>query len=515
MLTATTTPTEGGGLHAVARIALAGLLAGAAFAAQAQRADLRPAVQVKSITTSNVSFTTADLAKADSLLIVTPRLDAVLTHPDYRLSANLAADLVTYVGRSRADRVLPQARVDLNAKLVDRWLYLDTNLAAGSTSFNPFGVLEVDSATVFNRAKFYQERISPYLDHLLAPGERVQLRTDHSWTQNTGGTATVGAIRSYLESQVARYDLRPTPLGLSADAVRSTSTYGATANSDVTFETVRVSPTYAVNPTLDVFASVGRDVGQYASTRRSEALVGGGLRWAPSPRDLLDGRIEQRFFGTGWAINATHRSPFMVVNANLVRQATTYSARIAALPAGGDVAQLLDALLTTRIPNPADRATAVQQMIAQQGLPTTLAAATDLFSPTAQLQQAASVSMALMGARHTVTLRLFYDRAEDLLGNDPPPLLSGNLRQYGLSLSANRRLQSDLTADLGYTQLHVAGFGPNLGQLTTNRSYRLGATQQLSLRTSVSATLRRLLVDSSSVANANQSALTLGLLHRF
>jgi hypothetical protein len=40
-------------------------------------------------------------------------------------------------------------------------------------------------------------------------------------------------------------------------------------------------------------------------------------------------------------------------------------------------------------------------------------------------------------------------------------------------------------------------------------------THQLSLRTSVSAALRRLLVSSSSVADANQSALTLGLLHRF
>lgn len=509
---ATTTATERRGWRTVA---WAALLATVACGAQAQKADLKPAVQIKSITTSNVAFTTADLAQSDTVLIGTPRLDAVLTHPDYRLNANLSADLVTYVGHSRADRVLPQARADLNARLVDRWFYLDSSLSAGSTAFNPFGVLDVDSATVFNRAKLYQERISPYLDHQLAPDERVQARTDHTWTQNTSGTANSGAIHSALNAQVLRYDLRPTPLGLSADAVRTASSYGGSATGDVTFETARVSPTYALTPTLEVFASAGRDLARYGSTRRSETLTGGGLHWTPSARDVLDARVEQRFFGTGWAVNATHRSPFMVLNANLVRQATTYSARIAALPAGADVATLLDALLTTRIPNPVDRATAVQQLIAQQGLPTTLASATDLFSPTAQLQRAANVSMALLGVRHTVTMRLFYDRAEDLLGNDPPPLLSGNLRQYGFTVNGNRRLQPDLAADLGYTRSRVVGFGPNDGLSTTNRSVRFGLTHQLSLRTSVSAALRRLLVDSSAVADANQTALSFGLLHRF
>jgi len=197
------------------------------------------------------------------------------------------------------------------------------------------------------------------------------------------------------------------------------------------------------------------------------------------------------------------------------RRSTTYAAQVAALPAGGDVAQLLDSLLSTRITNPVERATAVQQLIAQRGLPATLASALDLFSPSAQLLNSASLSAALLGVRHTITLRGFYDRTEDLIGVNPPPLFSSNARQYGASLGMTRRLQPDATADFSLTRSRVVGFGTNAGVVTNNLSVRFGASRQLSLRTTVSAALRRQWVDSTAVTNANQTALSFGLLHRF
>jgi uncharacterized protein (PEP-CTERM system associated) len=499
----------------IGRLALGALLVCAAHDVFAQSFALRPAFQVKSVTTSNVSFSTAELAESDSLLILTPRLDFVAQNPSYRLNAALSADAVSYLGRSRVDRVLPRAQADISAQLVERWLFVDGALSAVTTASDPFGVIEEESATVFNRANVYRERISPYIDRELSPSERVQLRSDHSWTQSGSANGASSASDTALQSQLVSYALQPQPLGLRVEYRRQASSFSNLQNSDVVFDTARVSALYQLAPQLVLTAVGGRDHGQYGTNDQVETLVGTGLRWTPTERTSFDALVEKRFFGTGWTVNLSHRTPFAIVNASLVQQATTYAAQVAALPAGGDVAQLLDSILSTRIVNPAERSLAVQQLITQRGLPATLAGAQSLFSSTAQLQKAANVSVALLGIRHTVTLRGFYTLTQDLLGVDLPPLVSSNTRQYGTSLTLSRRLQPDTTADTSFSRTRVVGFGSNAGVLTNNTSIRFGASRLLSPRTTLSAALRRQRVTSTSISDASQTSLTFGLLHRF
>jgi uncharacterized protein (PEP-CTERM system associated) len=272
---------------------------------------------------------------------------------------------------------------------------------------------------------------------------------------------------------------------------------------------------YEVMPQLVLTLTIGRDRGRYSGIDQNEALKGVGLRWEPTQHTSIDATVEKRFFGTGWTANMAHQTPFMVVSADLVRQVTTYAAQVAALPAGGNVAQLLDSLLSPRIANPVERATAVQQLISQRGLPTTLTSALDLFSPSPQLLNSVNLSAVLLGTRHTITLRGFYDRTEDLIGVNPPPLFSSNARQYGTSLTMSRRLQPETNADFSFMRSRVVGFGTNLGSVTNNLSVRLGVNRQLSLRTTVSPALQRQWVDSTVIVNASQTALSFGLLHRF
>jgi uncharacterized protein (PEP-CTERM system associated) len=499
----------------IGRAVLCVVLLNAVHAASAQSVVVQPAVQIRSVTTNNVSFAEADAARSDSLLVVTPRLDVLTVNPGYRLNASLSADAVTYLGRSQADRLLPRAQADLTAQLVERWLFVDGTLSADTTAGNPFGVLEDESSTLFNRTTVYRQRISPYVERELSPRERLQLRTDHSWFQNRNAGGTDTRIDTYLQSQRASYELRPQPLGLRTEYTRDSSDYSSLSENSVLFETARLSAMYEAAPQLVLTLTAGRDHARYSGIEQRETLRGFGLRWTPSERTSFDALIEKRFFGTGWAINLAHRTPFLVVNADAQRRSTTYAAQVAALPAGGDVAQLLDSLLSTRITNPVERATAVQQLIAQRGLPATLASALDLFSPSAQVLNSASLSAALLGVRHTITLRGFHDRTADLIGANPPPLFSSNARQYGASLGMTRRLQPDTTADFSLTRNRVVGFGTNQGVVTNNLSVRFGASRQLSLRTTVSAALRRQWVDSTTVTNANQTTLSFGLLHRF
>ena len=59
---------------------------------------------------------------------------------------------------------------------------------------------------------------------------------------------------------------------------------------------------------------------------------------------------------------------------------------------GGSVADLLDRMLIGRIPDAAQRAIAVQDLISRRGLPTTLSRPTELFSSRAEVRTRANVS---------------------------------------------------------------------------------------------------------------------------
>ena len=330
--------------------------------AQAQAWRVVPAVKATATMSSNVGMQAADAASMDTVLTVTPQVQLLGTGPDYRLTGTLAADMVQYLGRSRADRILPRGQVVLNSRLVDRLLFVDAELGADTTSSTPFDLLS-DGATFYNVGTTTRERISPYLDRELSPSSRITARSDLVWTQGRGTAAAAALTNSadaLVQTHTARYDLRPEPAGLRGEVNYQNTNYSDSAAGGLTLQTARLSALYAPDPTLTLGLTGGRDAARYTTNNVSETLRGASLRWAPTERTLFEALLEKRFFGNGWTVNFTHRSPFKAVSAGLVRQATTYAARLGVLQAGGDVATLVDSILQTRIQDAALRQIAVQ-----------------------------------------------------------------------------------------------------------------------------------------------------------
>jgi uncharacterized protein (PEP-CTERM system associated) len=498
------------------------LLTGMVFSGvtQAQSWRVSPAVKATAITSSNVGMQAAGNTTMDTVLTITPQVQLLGTGPDYRLTGTVAADMVQYLGRSRADRILPRGQVVLNTRVVDRLFFVDAELGADTTSSTPFDLLG-DGATFYNVATTTRERFSPYFDRELSPSSRITARSDHVWTQGRGTTTvanTADNADAYVQTHTARYDLRPEPAGLRGEFNHQNTSYSDSSAGGLTLQTARLSALYAPDPTLTLGLTGGRDSAKYTTNNVSETLRGVSMRWAPSERTVFDALVEKRFFGNGWTVNFTHRSPFMAVSAGLVRQATTYAARLGVLQAGGDVPTLLDAILRTRIQDEALRQIAVQDLIAKRGLPNTLTGPVDLFSRTVQLQQGANVTMALVGVRHTVTFRVFQIRTEDLRGPTEDSIigLASDATQRGATLGVSRRLTPETTADLSFTHTKTDGLGPNLALHASNSIVRLGATHSLSPRTTLSGAVRHQTGSSSIIgANATESAVSVGMLHRF
>ena len=513
---AITTPRDPACLAVLTALAPA-LLAGLVLqgTAQAQSWRIAPALKATATTTSNVGLQAS--GTMDTVVTVTPQVQLLGTGPDYRLTGTLAADAVVYLGRSRTDRVFPRGSLALNGRVVDRLLFVDAELGADTTSSLPFDLL-TDGATTYNVGTTTRQRFSPYIDRELSPSSRITARTDHVLTQGRGTSTVANDADAYVQTHTARYDLRPEPTGLRGEWNYQNTRYNDSTAGGLTLQTARISALYAPDPTLILGLTGGRDAASYTTNNVSETLRGVAVRWAPSERTVLDALLEKRFFGNGWTVNFSHRSPFMAISAGTVRQATTYAARLGVLQAGGDVATLVDAILQTRIQDPGLRQIAVQDLIAKRGLPNTLTGPVDLFSRTVQLQQGANVTLALLGVRHTVTLRIFQTRTEDLRGptEDSVIGLASDATQRGATLGLTRRLTPETSADLTFTRTKTDGLGPNLALRSSNSIVRLGATHSLSPRTTLSGAVRHQTGSSTLIGvDATESAVSVGMLHRF
>ena len=107
------------------------------------------------------------------------------------------------------------------------------------------------------------------------------------------------------------------------------------------------------------------------------------------------------------------------------RDVTSYPQQLAGLPAGVDIASYLNQLFLTTIPDPVQRAAFIAQLIQNGGLPLFLSGGVNLFTQQAIVQQSASLSFGLLGARNSVFFTVYRLRSEPVAGASEP--VSGSL----------------------------------------------------------------------------------------
>ena len=191
-------------------------------------------------------------------------------------------------------------------------------------------------------------------------------------------------------------------------------------------------------------------------------------------------------------------------------------------PGGGDVQTLLDAIYTTRYPNPAERAIIVSNVIAGLGVPSVLGRPIEVFADYAQLRDSVNLSAIFQGVRSTVSVRLYAVKSRQLTQADAPlvPIvgLTADNKQRGFAVDFTRRLTSTLTAEAGVGYASIEGLAAAAGQSTKNSTLRFGLTQALSPKTKATVGARWLRTDLNTVgaeASAKELAAFAGMTHRF
>ena len=167
-----------------------------------------------------------------------------------------------------------------------------------------------------------------------------------------------------------------------------------------------------------------------------------------------------------------------------MRGLTSYPQLALVIPAGTTVNQFLDAAFTTRIPDPAERAIAVEQFLARTGLPPTLTAPVNFYGTSITLQNTQTVSLVLIGVRNSVTFTVFNVVSDAISGKGdvlPPALAFGqNNTQTGIGVGYSYQLSgfTSLGANASYSrttsnQTSLNDFRSNNGSagLTLNTSF--------------------------------------------
>lgn len=492
----------------------------AAAPGSGQRAfALQPAIDAQITATSNGNYGRTGPQRSDTILSITPRLGVNVRGARNTIDGEFGFESLTYTSNTQKDRVLPRGNLRWRSNLIDRWLLLDAGVLADRTPVDPFAG-NPGGALSANDYSLVRYRIAPTLDHQFTPSLSLQARSEHAWTKRSGGPNPDDPLRdTYVEQQLVKLEQQPLPLGYSLEYDRQDTQYTSATGSVLTLQTLRAVGSYAATPDLILGAVVGHENSRFSLSDRSESLYGVRVRWNPSARTQFAVALEDRFFGTGWDIEWRHRAPFFAFNVRLLRQPTTQPASQVLGAPGATVSSLLDAMLTTRVPDAAQRGAMVADLVDRLGLPASLSSPVELFSDYAQLQQGGSASIMFMGRLTTVAVTVYQRKFQRLrVAGDPlsdPALSTSDNRQSGIEVEFNRRLTPRLVATAGLRWARIEGLAARAGDESREKLLRAGITYALSPDTSMTLGLRRQLLDSNVRDPGQETGVLVGIGHRF
>jgi uncharacterized protein (PEP-CTERM system associated) len=342
------------------------------------------------------------------------------------------------------------------------------------------------------------------------------VRSENSWTRQSGATTSSAAqAAGYFGRHSALFERDPKPLGLRIEGERSETRYRDGIEEPLVLDLVRLSVDYAFDADFTAGVRVGRERTSLVALDDERTIYGVQAKWQPSPRTTFSMFEEKRFFGSSWRLAFDHRTPLVAWNMVFSRTLDTTPQALFDLPPTDNVAGLLDAMFTTRFPDPAERARVIRDLIATQGLPSATARPTSVFSQRLSIVTLRSASVVLNGRRNTISLTGFQSRIED--APEGGVLATGasvtNNTQYGTSAAWSHRL-SRLTTVTGsgeWTRIRAL----QAPDRSIQRTLKLQLNMQVSARTNTFAGARWRDIDSNVVTEGREGAVFAGFDHRF
>ncbi|MEO8565239.1 MAG: TIGR03016 family PEP-CTERM system-associated outer membrane protein, partial [Betaproteobacteria bacterium] len=436
----------------LARYSCTAMLFGAlildASTACAQNWTFGSAVSLRETATNNVDLQPSESRRSDLVTELTPSIRFGEKGARTTLNGTITVPLVFYARNGDKNAAYPSASMLGDVKLIDDLFHVEGSVVVAQQYFNPLGAQPsgFENRTQ-NRYRSSTYRVSPYIRSVTPEGTRYELRESSVW--NELGSAPTGTGNSRYTQWTGNASNTEATLGWQAN-VQHTDFYFNNAD-PIRTDLARGIGVYTVDPQLRLNVRGGYEENHFALEDVHGPIYGAGFEWRPTQRTKVLGNWEHRYFGAAYQFSFDHRMTLSVWNLSLSRNITTFPQQLASLPAGGDLAALLNGLFLATIPDPVERQQTIDQFIRDRGLPSMLSSALNLYSQQIVLQESQTASVGLVGARNTVLLTVFNVRSEPIgaSSSSPTPLLATgqNSRQTGVSLLWSHKLSPSLVLD--------------------------------------------------------------------
>lgn len=487
--------------------------------AQAERWAVEANVGSQVTRTSNALLEQPGTEIADTVIAV--KAGFAIRGEGARLKVTGAAGLsaVGYANHTVGKQVLPEADLGARLEAIERLFFVEAGYRAAQTSANPFGARPDPAIATANSRTTSQWRFSPSLESAVGPNIRYRVRSDNTWSReiNTQADARVPNAGGYFGHHTAFIERDPVPFGWRIEAERSETRYANSAIEPLTSDLARIGLRYLVGQDVTLGLRVGSEHNNFVPTDQSRVTYGFDAKWQPSQRTTLFASSDDRFFGSSWEAKFLHRQPRWALSTTLSRSVETTPQSLFELPPTNDVAALLDAMFTTRFPDPLQRLRVVQDVIAQQGLPGATLNPTILYAQRLSIVNAKGVDLAFTGVRSTFAISGFSVQTRDAL--DSGPLVSGiaasNNTQHGAAIAFAHRLSALVAVSVGLDWSSIRALQSVPFNRTIQRSARIQLRAELAPKTSAFVGARVRQLESNVVNNGNERAVFVGADHRF
>ncbi|HET8870042.1 MAG TPA: TIGR03016 family PEP-CTERM system-associated outer membrane protein [Aquabacterium sp.] len=446
---------------------------------------------------------------------VTPGLKVNARGNNSLVQGEVKADAYYYSKGTRPDQVIPTGQLlgrtesrDTGVGIEGAWTARQEPDLFASNSDS--GLIQRGYATT-------EWRVSPFFERKLSAETTAKARVDQTWVHsNRIGSTTPDRPDTQVTAGQASLARRPVPFGYELGVNHQTTHVTGQSDPVLTQSIGRAKGLYALTPDLEVGALIGHESDKVLLDSYNDRVHGWLVRWTPEERTLLDAQVEHRFFGQAWQVNASHRMPWLALSGTFNRTATTYGSSLGTVAQGSTVRDLFDAMLTTYIPDPAERAKAVDDIITTKKLSTSINGIRDIYNLNAQLRKEASGRMVIMGRRNTLSLSAGRVDAEPLTASVALLTSATTSRQYFFYSELNHQLTptSRLIANLRWNRLHNSPVGQPY-EFARSFSWSTAYSTDLAPRTSATVGLRRQISHSTKTGESDESAAFAGLGYRF
>ncbi|MGZ8253364.1 MAG: TIGR03016 family PEP-CTERM system-associated outer membrane protein [Burkholderiaceae bacterium] len=500
----------------------------AAPLSQGQVMRVEPAIGADVTVSNNGNQAPSGLEQADVAVEVRPEFWVSYQTSRLRAYGVLGVIATTYVGGDRTGSIYPSIDLGATLQAVRNFFYIDADVVASRQFENPFAPRSTSGDQ--NTYASYAYRLAPYFQgELPRLGMRYLLRNEFLWTRTSGtdvftrggGVTTGNEFDDGYEWRI-RGELETTGEGRRFGVLyQYERDYLRFPNQpEFIVEIGRAVASYQVNNSLSVNVRGGYEWEMFPASEGSGPIYGAGFSWRPTPRTDVTAFWEDRFFGSSWDGNVSHRTPWFAASFNSSRLLSTGTQSLFDIPRTNDVFRSLDAILSSRIPDPVERTRAIRELQTLTGLPNSLAVAVPIYSQRIDVQQSNAVSFGFLGARNSLVADAFYLTREGITaeGQALPDALRvfTDETQRGASLTYSRRLAR--ADSVNATVLWQRTEGTALVQSaaeSTQWTTRLQYNKQLQPRTTAYAGVRYINYISNVFADFDETAAFVGLYHRF